>query len=159
VVLAAGCAQALEDAAERLAVHGGHDPLAHLRDALLARLLALPGVLLSGPDPHRGGQRLPHHISVLVNSPGGEPLAGRDLVRLLWRHGLAVSSGSACSALSTAAGQGGSAVLRAMGYGEAEAASGLRISLGPWVRPEDLVAVPEQLDQVRRQLGSDRTGR
>ena len=158
VVLAAGFAKALEEATERLAAHGGLDPLADLRDPLLARLLALPGVRLSGPDPQRGGQRLPHHISLLVQSPDGEPLAGRELVRHLWRQGLAVSSGSACSALSSTAGQGGSAVLRAMGYGAAEAASGLRISLGPWLRPEDLEAVPARLDQARRVLECRRSG-
>jgi cysteine desulfurase len=45
-----------------------------------------------------------------------------------------------------------------MGYGAAEAASGLRISLGPWLRPEDLEAVPARLDQARRVLECRRSG-
>lgn len=159
VLLAAGFVQALEEASQRLAAHGGRDPLADLRDPLLARLLDLPGIRLSGPHPDRAGHRLPHHISLLVNSPEGEPLAGRDLVRQLWRQGLAVSSGSACRALDASRGQGGSAVLEAMGYSAAEAASGLRISLGPWLQPEDLDEVPQRLDQARRDLLSRRSGR
>lgn len=150
VVLAAGFAQALRDASERLACHGQRDPLAALRDRLLERLLALPGVRLSGPDPRDPDGRLPHHLSLLVADRRGEPVAGRELVRELWRQGLAVSSGSACR---SAAGAGaGSPVLRAMGYGPAEAGSGVRISLGPWVEPSCLEAVPEAFERARARL-------
>jgi cysteine desulfurase len=152
VVLAVGFAQALEEATSRLERHGGRDPIHQLRDRLLAQLLALPGLRLSGPDPRTGEQRLPHHISLLVACEGGIPLAGRDLVRGLARRGLAVSSGSACSALSPSGAPLGSAVLRAMGYGEAEAASGLRISLGPWHGGAELDQLPACLDAVRRDL-------
>jgi cysteine desulfurase len=152
-VLAAGFAQALEEASERLRRHGGQDPVAGLRDPLLAGLLGLPGVSLSGPAPGDPEGRLPHHISLVVTSEAGDPLPGRELVRALWRQGLAVSSGSACSAIaSPAAGGRGSAVLRALGYPEALCASGLRISLGPWLRPEDLERVPAALERARREL-------
>ena len=153
VVLAAGFAQALAEASERLTRHGGHDPIAGLRDPLLANLLALPGVSLSGPLPNGHDARLPHHISVLVATDQGEPLSGRELVRSLWRQGLAVSSGSACSSSGRAA-VGGSVVLRAMGFNAAVAASGLRISLGPWLKPENLERVAEALDRARRELAS-----
>jgi len=43
-------------------------------------------------------------------------------------------------------------VLRALGYPEALCASGLRISLGPWLRPEDLERVPAALERARREL-------
>ncbi|MFO0119242.1 MAG: aminotransferase class V-fold PLP-dependent enzyme, partial [Cyanobium sp.] len=92
VVLAAGFVQALEEAHERLRSLGGLDPLAALRDPLLARLLELPGVSLSGPAPEdRDGRlphhsRLPHHISLVVTSVTGVPLPGRELVRGLWRQ-------------------------------------------------------------------------
>ena len=152
-VLAAGFAQALEEASERLRHHGGRDPVAGLRDPLLAGLLGLPGVNLSGPAPGDPDGRLPHHISLVVTSEAGEPLPGRELVRALWRQGLAVSSGSACSAIaSPGAGRGGSPVLRALGYPEALCASGLRISLGPWLHSEDLERVPSALEQARREL-------
>jgi cysteine desulfurase len=152
-VLAAGFAQALEEASERLRHHGGRDPVTGLRDPLLAGLLGLPGVNLTGPEPGDQDGRLPHHISLVVTSEAGDPLPGRELVRALWRQGLAVSSGSACSAIaSPGAGRGGSAVLRALGYPEALCASGLRISLGPWLRSEDLERVPAALEQARREL-------
>ena len=116
--------------------------LAPLRDSLLHRLLSLPGLRLSGPPP--GDSRLPHHLSLLVASEAGLPLSGRNLVRELSRQGFALSSGSACSSSGSAA----STVLRALGYGEADAASGLRISLGPWHRAADLEALVQALQMA-----------
>ena len=132
VVLLSGLAKALE-------LSGATPSLAPLRDSLLHRLLSLPGVRLSGPPP--GDSRLPHHLSLLVASEAGLPLSGRNLVRELSRQGFALSSGSACSSTGSAA----SPVLRALGYGEADAASGLRISLGPWHRAADLEALVQAL--------------
>ena len=158
-VLAAGFAQALEEASERLLGLGGLDPLAGLRDPLLARLLELPGVSLSGPAPEDREGRLPHHISLVVTSEAGVPLPGRELVRRLWRQGLAVSSGSACSAIASPGSRGGgSAVLRALGYPESHCASGLRISLGPWLCPADLERVPGALERARRDLETSAPG-
>ena len=159
VVLAAGFVQALEEAYERLRSLGGLDPLAALRDPLLTRLLELPGVSLSGPSPEDREGRLPHHISLVVTSATGVPLPGRELVRGLWRQGLAVSSGSACSAIASPASRGGgSAVLRALGYPESHCASGLRISLGPWLSAADLERVPVALEQARRDLETSAPG-
>ncbi|MFM7239888.1 MAG: cysteine desulfurase family protein [Cyanobium sp.] len=146
VVLAAGLARALE-----LSQQAEPERVAQLRDGLLEALLELEGVRLSGPDPRREtGQRLPHHISVLVADRAGRPLNGRALVRDLWREGYAVSSGSACSSTGTTA----SPVLRAMGFGEAQAASGLRLSLGPWLSPDDLVGVAPALERARQRLAA-----
>ena len=108
---------------------------------------------LSGPDPRAAGARLPHHLSLLVRDPSsGEPLSGRRLVQALWREGYAASSGSACSSGQAADPRGlsPSPVLQAMGYGDADASSGLRLSLGPWLHPGDLEALPEALDRARR---------
>ena len=132
VVLLSGFAKALE-------LSCATPSLAPLRDTLLHRLLSLPGLRLSGPPP--GDSRLPHHLSLLVASEAGLPLSGRNLVRELSRQGFALSSGSACSSSGSAA----STVLRALGYGEADAASGLRISLGPWHRAADLEALVQAL--------------
>jgi cysteine desulfurase len=167
VLLAVGFAAALAAAQDRLQQHGGPDPLADLRDGLLQNLRALPGVRLSGPEPDPA-TRLPHHLSLLVSTASGRPLAGRALVRALWRQGYAVSSGSACSALkvkapgfagpSADAGPGGAAsgaaspILLAMGYGAEEAASGLRLSLGPWHRAADLEALPQALERARQEV-------
>ena len=128
VVLVAGFAKALE-------LSGAAPSLAPLRDSLINRLLTLPGLRLSGPPP--GDSRLPHHLSLLVASEAGLPLSGRELVRQLSRQGFALSSGSACSS----AGLTTSPVLRALGLSEADAASGLRISLGSWHRAADLEAL------------------
>ena len=153
VALVAGFAAALELAERRLAAHGGEDPLASLRDHLLADLRCLEGFRLSGPEPDDPAGRLPHHLSLLVDGPGGRPLGGRRLVRALAHRGYAVSSGSACASAGAGAGTAGSsAVLLAMGYGPDEATSGLRISLGPWLSPEDLAGLPAALEQARRSV-------
>ena len=135
VVLLSGFAKALE-------LSCATPSLAPLRDSLLPRLLSLPGVRFSGPPP--GNSRLPHHLSLLVASEAGLPLSGRNLVRELSRQGFALSSGSACSSSGSAA----SPVLRALGYSEADAASGLRISLGPWHRAADLDALVQALQMA-----------
>jgi cysteine desulfurase len=151
VILAAGFAAALAEAQRRLLTHDGRDPLETLRNSLLSRLLAVGTVRLSGPDPDDPRGRLPHHISLLVSGPDGRPRSGRSVVRSLWRQGYATSSGSACR--SSAGGPGGAAspILRAMGYGIEAASSGLRISLGPWLRPGDLEALPAALDRAARE--------
>jgi len=155
VALVAGLTRALELCQARLGSHGGQDPIADLRDGLLARVLELEGVCLSGPDPRHAADppRLPHHLSLLVANPCGTPLSGRGLVQALWQQGYAVSSGSACS--SGRAAEGGlapSPILQAMGYADAEAASGVRLSLGPWLTAADLEGVPAALEQARVRL-------
>ncbi len=145
VALVAGFAAALELAGQRLGAHGGEDPIGPLRDRLLEALLALEGLRLSGPAPDDPCGRLPHHISLLVADPGGRPLPGRQLVRELARRGYAVSSGSACTSRGA---PGASAVLLAMGYSPEEAASGLRLSLGPWLNPADLADLPTALEEA-----------
>ena len=158
VLLAVGFAAALAAAQERLQQHGGLDPLAELRDGLLQNLRALPGLRLSGPQPDSAA-RLPHHLSLLVSTAAGRPLAGRALVRALWRQGYAVSSGSACSAIKgtaqgSAASGSASPILLAMGYWPEEAASGLRLSLGPWHRAADLEALPQALERARQEVAA-----
>ena len=151
VALVAGLAQALDLCRGRLLAHGGRDPVADLRDGLLDRLLVLPGVELSGPNPQdpTGPRRLPHHISLLMAAPGGKPISGRRLVQTIWQQGYAVSSGSACSSGRGANpwGMAPSAILQAMGYPDPTAASGLRISLGPWLTAQDLEGVPGAIER------------
>jgi cysteine desulfurase len=142
VVLAVGFAAALEALQQRLQ-QGELERLLQLRNALLSQVLELPGVRLSGPHPAEQC-RLPHHISVLVQDQHGRPLAGRRLVRELWRQGVAASSGSACSSGGSAA----SPVLLALGLDRAMACSGLRLSLGPWLEAGDLQRVPGALAEA-----------
>jgi cysteine desulfurase len=151
VALVAGLAQALDLCHGRLLAHGGRDPVADLRDGLLDRLLQLSGVELSGPDPQdpTAPKRLPHHISLLMAAPGGKPISGRRLVQTIWQQGYAVSSGSACSSGRGANpwGMAPSPILQAMGYPDPIAASGLRISLGPWLTAGDLEGVPGAVER------------
>jgi cysteine desulfurase len=161
VALAVGFAAALQLATDRLQGQSGEDPLEPLRDGLLHQLLQLPGLRLSGVDPFANpAQRLPHHLSLLVNDRHGRPVSGRRLVQALWRHGVAASSGSACS--SGAGGSGGagmpSPVLSAMGYPSAEAASGVRLSLGPWLEAGALDAVPELFTRAVQTLEPSAAG-
>lgn len=159
VALVAGLTRALELCQARLEAHGGRDPIVDLRDGLLARLLELEGVRLTGPDPRHlvGPPRLPHHLSLRVNSARGTPLSGRRLVHALWQQGYAVSSGSACSS-GRGAQPGGlapSPILQAMGFADAEAASGVRLSLGPWLTAAELDGVPAALERARMRLQAD----
>ncbi len=156
VALVAGFARALDLCHSRLLAHGGTDPIQGLRDQLLERILAMPGVALTGPDPRdpQAPGRLPHHLSVLMASPGGKPLSGRRLVQTIWQQGYAVSSGSACSSGRGANpwGLAPSPILQAMGYADPVAASGLRISLGPWLSPHDLEGVPAAVERGRQRV-------
>lgn len=153
VALVAGFARALDLCHGRLLAHGGRDPIGELRNLLLDRLLALSGVELSGPDPRDpfAPERLPHHISLLMATPGGKPISGRRLVQTIWQQGYAVSSGSACSSGRGANpwGLAPSPILQAMGYPDPVAASGLRISLGPWLKAPDLEGVPGAVERGR----------
>lgn len=162
VPLVAGFAAALELALGRLREHGGQDPLAAWRDGLLDVLVRQPGLELTGVDPRQAShQRLPHHLSLLARGSDGAPLPGRGLVRALWRHGLAASSGSACSSGAKAAGAaaaGASPVLQAMGYSPAAAAAGLRLSLGPWLEASSLQRVPAALAAAWAELDQGRPG-
>jgi cysteine desulfurase len=150
VALVAGFEEALRLCVRRLEASGGRDPVAPLRDALLERVLALPGFELSGPDPRAAShpERLPHHLSVVVQDSRGGWVQGRRLVQALWREGYACSSGSACSS-----GKGGaSPALAAMGYASGPAGAGLRISLGPWHGSELLEQLPPALERARAAL-------
>ena len=60
---------------------------------------------------------------------------GETQVMVMDLAGFAVSAGSACSSGKVRA----SRVLRAMGYGEAEAASALRVSLGPETTEDEVI--------------------
>jgi cysteine desulfurase len=88
---------------------------------------------------------------VLVADRSGRHLSGRGLVRAMARRGFALSSGSACSGNR---GLAASPVLLAMGFGPEEAGSGLRISLGPWNRLEDLATLPQALAEAREEVAS-----
>ncbi|TCJ16696.1 cysteine desulfurase [Rubrobacter taiwanensis] len=88
-----------------------------LRDRIISGLTRIPGVSLNG-HPER---RLPNNVHVSVDGVEAE-----GLVLVLDAQGFAVGKGSACSSGEHKA----SPVLLAMGLGEREAFSAVRISVG-----------------------------
>ena len=153
VALIAGFAEALSQL-DRWTPWDGRDrispspaEISRHRDTLLQGLLQDPRLKLTG-DPHR---RLPHHISLLACDQRKEPLSGRALVRELAKRGVALSSGSACASGKDS----GSPVLAAMGFEPAQQRSGLRLSLGPWIRQEQLATVCRHVSAALDHLSSD----
>ena len=139
MALIAGFAAALERL-HALRFRGGSRP--GVRNRLLAALLEVPGLQLTGPDPRLDPcLRLANHISLMVHSSDGRPLPGRAMVRALARLDVAISSGSACSSSRSAP----SPVLEALGFAPRDCGSGIRLSLGDWHTDADLQDVPEAL--------------
>lgn len=111
----AGFGEAARLAREELPERAAHEVA--LRERLLDGALAIPGVRLLG---HRE-RRLPNNAYLTV-----EGVEAEGLVLLLDALGYAVGNGSACSS----SGHGASPVLEAMGVGEREALSAIRITAG-----------------------------
>jgi cysteine desulfurase len=70
------------------------------------------------------------------------------MVRAMARGGVACSSGSACSSGKEIANSN----LLALGLSDAEAASGLRFSFGPWLEPADLDELPALFERCLAEL-------
>jgi len=114
--------------------------LGAMRDRLQKEIIErIPGARVNGnPAP-----RVANTLSVSISGCDGSVL-----VAFLDSVGLALSSGSACSAKSRAA----SPVLLAMGRSEDEAVEGLRISLGRFSSDADLEELLTALPRAVRQL-------
>ncbi|WP_171176464.1 cysteine desulfurase family protein [Ruegeria sp. HKCCD8929] len=126
VIGIAGFGAAAEAAARDLA-DGIWDRVAELRNILEKALEAsAKSTIFVGKDQ----DRLPN--TMCFATPGWK---GETQVMQMDLAGFAISAGSACSSGKVRA----SAVLRAMGYDEATAASAIRVSLGPRTMEEDLL--------------------
>lgn len=117
--------------------------VAQLRDALLARLLVVPGSILNGSLR----SRLPGNINISFDDVDGEALAFN------LQHILSVSTGSTCSAKSLEP----SPVLLAMGVQRNIAESAIRIGIGALTTAQDIetaataiVASVNELRSIRR---------
>ena len=104
-------------AADELVERTRHDET--LRDALISGATGIPGVRLNGHPKKRLSNNV--HLSV-------EGVEAESLVLYLDALGYAVGSGSACA--SSTAGHKASPVLLAMGQGEREAFSAVRVTVG-----------------------------
>ena len=112
-----------------------------LRDLLVSGALRLPGVRLNGHPKHR----LSNNVHLCVDGVEAE-----SLVLFLDATGYAVGSGSACA--SSTAGHKASPVLLAMGRGEDEAFSAVRISIGKDTTREDVEGFLEALSTAVSRL-------
>jgi cysteine desulfurase len=74
--------------------------------------------------------RLPHHVSFIVVDPHRdvrqEPITGKTLVRQLNLAGIGISAGAACNSGKL----NPSPILLAMGFSDAQALGGIRLTLG-----------------------------
>jgi cysteine desulfurase len=126
----AGMAAALGAALRDLS-DGVWDRVERLRDTLEQALEAeSPDTILVG----RHTRRLPN--TTLALTPGWK---GETQVMAMDLSGFAVSSGSACSSGKVRA----SRTLRAMGFDDATAACGLRVSLGPMTTQDEALRFAE----------------
>ena len=96
--------------------------LVQLRDRLFEQLADEPMLLPTGDRQHR----LPHHVSFCLRDPNEHQLNGRALVRQMHLAGIGISAGSACHSGKSVP----SSVLLAMGLGDRQAQSGIRLTLG-----------------------------
>ncbi|MFW8634673.1 cysteine desulfurase family protein [Cribrihabitans pelagius] len=126
VIGIAGFGAAAEAAARDLA-DGVWERVAELRNILEEALVAgASHTIFVGKDQ----KRLPNTLCFAV--PGWK---GETQVMQMDLAGFAISAGSACSSGKVRA----SAVLTAMGYGEAEAQGAVRVSLGPATTEEEVL--------------------
>lgn len=110
-----------------------------LRDQLIAGMLALPDVRLTGHPT----ERLPQHASFTVAGVEGESLLlNLDLV------GIAASSGSACTTGDIEP----SHVLSAMGIPASAARGALRLTLGHSVTEEDIATTLQRMGEILPRL-------
>ena len=110
-----------------------------LRDQLIAGMLALPDVRLTGHPT----ERLPQHASFTVAGVEGESLLlNLDLV------GIAASSGSACATGDIEP----SHVLSAMGISASEARGALRLTLGHSVTADDITTTLQRMGEILPRL-------
>jgi cysteine desulfurase len=112
-----------------------------LREDLLSGATTIPGVHLNG---HRY-KRLPNNVHLSVDGVEAE-----SLVLYLDALGYAVGSGSACA--SSTAGHKASPVLLAIGRGEKEAFSAVRITVGKDTTKEEIAGFLEAFSAAISQL-------
>ena len=97
-----------------------------------------------GPDI----ERLPNNLSFLCHTESMIPIKGREIVRLLSKHGVYISSGSACSSSI----QGPNPILVAINVDKTFQESGLRITIGPWISNDDINSVSNIIYELLQSL-------
>lgn len=119
--------------------------LRQLRDRLFDRLATSPFLIPTGDRQHR----LPHHASFCLSVEAQEnQVTGKTLVRQLNLAGIGISAGSACHSGTLSP----STVLKAMGYSDRAALSGIRLTLGRDTTAADIDWTAMVLQQVLERL-------
>lgn len=115
--------------------------LSQLRDLLFDLMADCEHLHITG-DRH---QRLPHHASfALCKDSPLLGLTGKTLVRQMNLAGIGISAGSACHSGTL----NPSVILRAMGYSDQQALSGIRLTLGAQTQVEDIEWTAIALKQI-----------
>ncbi|MEO0704345.1 MAG: cysteine desulfurase family protein [Cyanobacteria bacterium J06649_5] len=106
--------------------------LIHLRDRFFSLMAETLGIEPTG-DPRN---RLPHHVSFCLphTQSTHEPVTGKALVRQMNLAGIGISAGSACHSGQLSP----SPILKAMGYDDTCAKSGIRLTLGRHTTEADI---------------------
>jgi cysteine desulfurase len=122
------------------------DRLRGLRDRLFDRLANCPYLIPTGDRLHR----LPHHVSFCLTEATAQrsEITGKTLVRQLNLAGIGISAGSACHSGKLSP----SPILTAMGYPEASALGGIRLTLGRDTTAADIDWTAMVLQQILDRL-------
>lgn len=146
VPIIAGFGIAAELAAQEMAVETPR--LMGLRDRLFEQLADVTELLPTGDRLHR----LPHHVSFYLRDADGERVSGKTLVRQMNLAGIGISAGSACNSGKLMP----SPILKAMGYSDRAAKSGIRFSLGRYTTEADVDWAAMVLKQILERLAAER---
>lgn len=141
----AGFGMAAELAAQELSQE--QQRLLGLRDRLIEQLQDHPELMLTGHPQ----QRLPHHVSFYLPNADGEKVTGKTLVRQLSLAGIGISAGSACHSGTLTP----SPILKAMGFSDRAAKTGIRLTLGHQTTEADMDWAAMVLRQIVDRVMAD----
>ena len=114
--------------------------LLRLRNRLTDQLNGYSELVLTGHPE----QRLPHHVSFYLPNADGQRVSGKTLVRQLNLAGIGISAGSACHSGKLTP----SPILQAMGFSDAAAKTGIRLTLGHQTTAADVDWAAMVLKQI-----------
>lgn len=118
--------------------------LLQLRDRMFSQLATSPYLTPTGDLDNR----LPHHLSFCLCPDAPASVTGKTLVRQMNLAGIAISAGSACHSGTLEP----SRTLKAMGYSDQQALTGIRLTLGKHTIPADIDWATTVLTQLLARL-------
>ncbi|MBU3934782.1 cysteine desulfurase [Patescibacteria group bacterium] len=143
-----GFAKACEISKKEMKKEG--EQLIKLRNKLINQVLKIKNSHLNGPPSHKASEGQSHLKNRLPNNANFrfDFIEGESLVIQLDLHGIAASTGSACSSLKLEP----SHVLLATGLRPEQAHGSLRISLGRWTTEKEISYLLKVLPKIIKQL-------